>query len=146
MHVICSCITHSSFSLSPASRLHGIDLGRTNHTLLATGLFNTFELHVRQFVPSQCLAQPMAMQLVVVRSRVKYAVFSMGQISRCCMVCLMPQSHISASFENPHFNVFTLDRPTCARKRSSAFQVIQGFSAPAGRCSSALNVNVHTGV
>ena len=34
--------------------------------------------------------------------------------------------------------MFTLDRPTCVRNRLSAFQVVQGFSAPAGRCSSAL--------
>ena len=34
--------------------------------------------------------------------------------------------------------MFTLDRPTCARNRLGAFQVVQGFSAPAGRCSSAL--------
>ena len=58
--------------------------------------------------------------------------------SRCCMVCLMPQSHVSCSLENPHFNTFTLDRPTCVRNRLSAFQVVQGFSAPAGRCSSGL--------
>ena len=62
----------------------------------------------------------------------------MGQTSRCCMVCLMPQSHVSGLLENPHFNMFTLDRPTCVRNRLSAFQVVQGFSAPAGRCSSAL--------
>ena len=62
----------------------------------------------------------------------------MGQTSRCCMVCLMPQSHVSCSLENPHFNMFTLDRPTCVRNRLSAFQVVQGFSVPAGRCSSAL--------
>ena len=41
--------------------------------------------------------------------------------------------------------MFTLDRPTCARSRLSAFQVVQGFSASAGRCSSAL-MKVHTGV
>ena len=34
--------------------------------------------------------------------------------------------------------MFTLDRPTWVRNRLSAFQVVQGFSAPAGRCSSAL--------
>ena len=34
--------------------------------------------------------------------------------------------------------MFTLDRPTCVRNRFSAFQVVQRFSAPAGRCSSAL--------
>ena len=62
----------------------------------------------------------------------------MGQTSRCCMVCLMPQSQVSCSVENPHLNMFTLDRPTCVRNRLSAFQVVQGFSAPAGRCSSAL--------
>ena len=32
----------------------------------------------------------------------------------------------------------TLDRSTCVRNRLSAFQVVQGFSAPAGICSSAL--------
>ena len=62
----------------------------------------------------------------------------MGQTSRCCMVCLIPQSQVSCSLENPHFNMFTLDRPTCVRNRLTAFQVVQGFSAPAGRCSSAL--------
>ena len=62
----------------------------------------------------------------------------MGQTSRCCMVCLMPQSHVSYSLENPHFSIFTLDRPTCERNRLRAFQVVQGFSAPAGRCSSGL--------
>ena len=58
--------------------------------------------------------------------------------SRCCMVCLMPQSHISCSLENPHFNIFSLDRPTCVRNRLSAFQVVQGLYAPAGRCSPGL--------
>ena len=62
----------------------------------------------------------------------------MGQTSRCCMVCLMPQSQVSCSVENPHFNMFTLDRPTCVRNRLSAFHVVQGLSAPAGRFSSAL--------
>ena len=62
----------------------------------------------------------------------------MGQTSRCFMVCLMPQSQVSCSLENPHFNMFTIDRPTCVRSRLSAFQVVQGLSAPAGRCSSAL--------
>ena len=36
------------------------------------------------------------------------------------------------------FNMFTLDRPTCVRSRLSVFQFVQGFSAPPGRCSSAL--------
>ena len=61
-----------------------------------------------------------------------------GQTSRCCMVCLMSQSQVSGSLGNPHFNMFTLDRPTCVRNRLSAFQVVQGFSAPTGRRSSAL--------
>ena len=52
------------------------------------------------------------------------------------MVCLTPQSHIFFSLKNPH--LFTLARPTCVRNRLSAFQVVQGFSAPAGRWSSAL--------
>ena len=45
---------------------------------------------------------------------------------------------VSVSFEYPHFDTFTLDRPTCVRNRLSAFQVVQGFSAPAGMCPSAL--------
>ena len=61
----------------------------------------------------------------------------MGQ-TRCCLVCLIPQSQVSCSFDNPHFIMFTLDRPTCVRNRLSAFQVVQGFSVPSGRCSSAL--------
>ena len=91
-----------------------------------------------QIVPSQCLAQPMALPLAVARSWGEQTVFIMGQINRCCLVCLMPQSQVSVSFEYPHFNMFTLDRPTCVRNRLSAFQGAQGFSAPAGRCSSAL--------
>ena len=59
----------------------------------------------------------------------------MGQTS---MVCLMPQSQVCVSFEYAHFDMFTFDRSTCVRNRLSAFQVVQGFSAPAGRCSSAL--------
>ena len=96
------------------------------------------ESYVCQIVPSQCLAQPMAMPLAVARSWGEQAVSIMGQTSRCCMVCLMPQSHVSCSLENPHFSIFALDRPTCERNRLRAFQVVQGFSAPAGRCSSGL--------
>ena len=101
-------------------------------------LFFHQKMRVRQTVPSQFLAQPMAMPLVVVRSCVEQAVFIMGQTSRCCMVCRMPQSQASALFEIPYFNMFTLYRPTCVRNRLSAFQGVQGYSAPAGRCSSAL--------
>ena len=91
-----------------------------------------------QIVPSQCLAQPMAMSLAVARSWGVHAVSIMGQTSRCCIVCLIPQSHIiSGSFEYPHLSIIALDRPTCVRNRLSAFHVGQGFSAPAGRCSSA---------
>ena len=86
----------------------------------------------------QCLAQPMAMPLAVGRSWVEQAVFIMGQTIRCFMVCLMPQSQVSASFESTHFDMFTLARPTCVHNRLSAFDVVQGFLAPAGRCSSAL--------
>ena len=94
------------------------------------------ESYVRQIVSSQCLAQ--AMPLAVVRSWGKQTMSIMGQTSRCCIVCLMPQSHVSCSLENPHFNMFTLDRPTCVRNQLSAFQVVQGLSALIGRCSSAL--------
>ena len=96
------------------------------------------EPYACQIVPSQCLAQPMAMLLAVVRSWGEQPVSIMGQTSRCCMVCLMPQSQVSCSLGTPHFNMFTLDRPTCVRNRLSAFQVVQGISVPAGRCSSAL--------
>ena len=82
------------------------------------------ESYVRQIVPSQCLVQSMAMSLAIVRSWGEQAVSIMGQTSRCCMVCLMPQSQVSCSLENPHFNMFTLDRPTCVRSRLSAFQVV----------------------
>ena len=93
------------------------------------------ESYVRQIVPSQCLAQRMAMSLAVVRSWGEQAVSIRGQTSRCC---LMPQSQVSCSLENPSFNMFTHDRPTCVRSRLSAYQVAQGLSAPAGRCSSEL--------
>ena len=93
---------------------------------------------VGQIVPGQCLAQLMAMPLAIVRSWGEHAVFITEQTSRCCMVCLMPKSQVSCSFENPYFNMFTLDRPTCVRNRLSAHQVVQGFFAPAGTCSSAL--------
>ena len=121
----------------------------TDYSLLVVILCNLFiwsssflsfhqESCVSQIVPSQCLAQPLAMSLAVVRSWGEQTVFIMGQNSRYCMVCLMPQSQVSGSLENPHFNMFTLDRPTWVRNRLSAFQVVQGFSAPAGRCSAAL--------
>ena len=83
-------------------------------------------------------------------SRCRYwvdqAVFIMGQTSRCCLVCLMPQSQVSISFEYPDFDMFTLDRPTCVDNRLSAFQVVRWFYAPAGRWSSAvmLKPDVHT--
>ena len=70
-------------------------------------------------------SQPIAMPLAVVGSWVEQAVSIVGQTSRCCMVCLMPQSQGSGSFEYPHFNMFTLDRPTCERNWLSAFQVVQ---------------------
>ena len=78
------------------------------------------------------------MSLAVDRSWGEPVVSIMGQTSRCCMVCLMPQSQVSCSSESPHFNMYTLDRPTCVPNRLSAVHVFQGFSAPAGRCWSAL--------
>ena len=49
------------------------------------------------------------------------------------------KSQVSGSFEYPHFFkcMLPLDRPTCVGNRLSAFQVIQRFSVPDGRCSSA---------
>ena len=58
------------------------------------------ESYVCQIVSSQCLAQPMAMTLAVVRSWGEQAVSVMGQTSRCCMVCVMPQSHVSCYKSN----------------------------------------------
>ena len=86
----------------------------------------------------QCLAYSMAMPLAIVRSCGEQAVSIMGQTSRCCMVCLMPHPQFFCSLKNPHFNMFTLDRPTCVLNRLRAFQFVEGLSAPAGRCSSAL--------
>ena len=77
---------------------------------------------------------------VISRCLVEQAVFIMGQISRCCMVCLMPQSQVSGSFEYLHFNMFILDRQNCLCNLLSASHDTQGFSAPAGRCWSALMV------
>ena len=51
----------------------------------------------------------------------------------------MPESQVSDSFEYPTLtNLLIFDWPTCVRNRLSAFQVVQGFSAPAGRFSTAL--------
>ena len=93
---------------------------------------------MRQIVFSQCLAQPMAMSLAIVGSCGEQAASIMGQTSRCCVVCLMPQSHVSCSLENHQFNMLNLDRPTSVRNRLSAFRVVQGLSAPGGKYSSAL--------
>ena len=82
-------------------------------------------------MPSQRLALPMAMPLAGVGSWGEQAVSIMEQTSRCCMVCLMPQSKLSGSFENPHFNMFILDQVTL-------IHIVQMYSAPAGSCSSAL--------
>ena len=151
------CSVKSTWMASPLTRklgellllMIGVSLDNASHSTrnntivcFKSSSFLSFdhESYVRQIVPSQCLAQPMAMPLAVIRSWAEQAVSIMGHTSRCCMVCLMPQSQVYCSFENPHFNMFTLslDRPTCGRNRLSAFQVVQGFSAPAGRCSSAL--------
>ena len=65
----------------------------------------------------------------------------MGQTCRCCMVCLMPQSHVSCSLENPHFIMFTLDRATCVRNRLSAFHVVASWEVFVST-----DVKMHTGV
>ena len=84
--------------------------------LLPSSPFLSFhqESYVRQMVPSQCLAQPMAMPLAVSRSWGEQAVSIMGQTSRCCMLCLMPQSHVSCSLENRHFNILLTGQPVYA--------------------------------
>ena len=57
------------------------------------------ESNVLQIVRHQCLAQPMAIPWAVVRSLVEQAVSIVGQTSRWCMLCLIPQSQVSVSFE-----------------------------------------------
>ena len=116
--------------------LHGI--ARSLHEWSPSFLSFHQESYVRQIVFSQCLEQPMAMPVAIVRSCGEQAVSTMGQTSRCCVICLMRLSHVSCSLENPHFIMFNLDRPTSVRNRLSAFQVVQGLSAPGGKCSSAL--------
>ena len=74
-----------------------------------------------QIVPSQCLAQPVAMPLAVARSWIEQTMFIVWLTSICCMVCLMPPSQVSGSFEYPHLSMFTHDWPTCVRNRLSAF-------------------------
>ena len=71
-----------------------------------------------------------------------------GLTSACCMVCLVPQSQVSGSFENPHFNMFTLqlDRPTCVRNRLSAFQVSQGVLCASWEVFVSTDVKVYTAV
>ena len=61
-------------------------------------------------VPSQCLAQPIAMSLAVVSSKGEQAVSIMGQTSRCCMVYMTPhvQTQCVEPFECSHC------RPTCS--------------------------------
>ena len=57
----------------------------------------------------------MAMSLAIVWSWGEQPVSIMGQTSRCCMVCLMPQSQVSCSLENPHFNMFTRPANLCTQ-------------------------------
>ena len=52
----------------------------------SSSLLSFQQSNCSQIVPSQCLAQPMAMPLAVVRTWVEQAVFIMGQTSRCCMI------------------------------------------------------------
>ena len=47
--------------------------------------------------------------------------FIMGQTSRCCMVCLMPQSHVSSSLENLHFNMVKKDKPEVGAREDGVF-------------------------
>ena len=96
------------------------------------------ESYVHQIVPSQCLAQPMAMSLAVVRSWGEQACPSWGRPVGVAWSAWCHSHRFLVSWKIPHFNMFTLDRPTCVRSRLSVFQVVQGFSVPAGRCSSAL--------
>ena len=82
-----------------------------------------------QLVPSQCLTQP-----------------NSDAVSHCQGLHRAGSVHHGADQWVLHGLMdaavprlwFALDRPTCVRNRLSAFQVVQGFSAPAGMCSSAL--------
>ena len=130
---------HANPQMTSGNRPWPLELQLTL-TLHSSSSFLSFhqESYVRQMVPSGLPMLGTADGDAVSRCQVFGRAGSVGQTSRCCMLCLMPQSHVSCSLENPHFNIFTLDRPTCVRNRLRAFQVVQGFSAPAGRCSSGL--------
>ena len=124
---VCTFATDSSTN-------HAVESGKPTITSRSSSFLSLHqESYVRQIVPSQCLAQPMAMPLAVVRYWGEQAMSIMGQASRCCMVCLMTQSHVSCSLENLHFIMFTLDRTTCVRNRLSTFQVVASWE-----CSSAM--------
>ena len=113
----------------------------------SSSLLAFHQTHLRQLVPPMT-GSVAAKPLAVVRSRVEKALFIMGQTSACCMVCLVPQSQVSGSFENPHFNMFTLqlDRPTCVRNRLSAFQVSQGVLCASWEVFVSTDVKVYTAV
>ena len=100
--------------------------------------------YVRQIV--FCLAQPMAMSLAVARSwgragSVRHGADQDSARPVGIAWCLFDATVTRFLFrlKIPTLTVmFILDRPTCVRNRLSAFQVVQGFSVLAGRCSSAL--------
>ena len=103
--------------------------------------------YVLQIVPSQCLAQPKAMPLAVARSWGEQAVSIMGQTSRCCMVCLMPQSHVSCSLKNPHFITYLLltGQPVCTQP-VECLPGCPGILYASWEVFVRADVKVHTGV
>ena len=72
---------------------------------------------------------PSAWPLAIVRSWVGRAGASiLGQTSRYCVACLMPQSHVSVSFEYSNVSMFTLDQiPTKQMFASSIYSENESY-------------------
>ena len=91
------------------NNIQGYICERNNSCKLCSSVINIVILALPpvecQIMLSQCLTNPMAMPLAVVRYWVEYAVSIMGQTSRCCMVCLMPQSQVSGSLDLVPLNI-----------------------------------------
>ena len=71
----------SQLSTSPPTHHQTIHVGLLSAEL--SPFLSFHQPHFSQSVPSQCMAQAMAMPLAAVRSWVEQTVFIMGQTSRC---------------------------------------------------------------
>ena len=103
------------------------------------------ESYVRQTVPSQCLAHPMAMPLAIVRSWGEQAVSIMGQTSRCCMVCLMPVTGFLFVGKSPLQHVHSWPANLCVQP-VECLPGCPGFLCASWEVFASTDVKVHTGV